>query len=220
MESMVPAGKIEKLLKSMEKKIELLVFTSLTKDGYRQCPACEDTIQLIKSISKLTDKLDYKEYSVIEDKDFSQKYGVDRTPTIIIKDLNIRYTGAPIGLETAPFLQTIIMASTGNNILGDYIDDYVKSIKGGKILVLVTPTCPFCAQAVLMINALSLAVQSKIHVEIVESYENPDVAKKWNVTSVPTIIINDKERVIGVPNISFLIKKLTENKTSIDQIYT
>lgn len=195
---------INKMLQKMEKDIQILVFTTLTNQGYRKCPACEDAASFVRNLANLSEKLIWDEIS-IENKKKCLKYNVTRFPTIIIPGINIRYTGAPIGLEASPFFQTLLMASTGETILGNLVDERVAAIKGGKVMVIVTPTCPYCSQAVLLVNSLAIVSNGKIHVEVVEAYENPDIAKKWQVSGVPVIIVNEKDKIVGVPNLPDLL---------------
>ena len=97
------------------------------------------------------------------------------------------------------------MASTGETILVNLIDDNVAAIKGGKLMVIVTPTCPYCSQAVLLENSLAIVSKGKIKVEVVEAYENPDIAKQWQVSGVPVTIVNDRDKIVGVPNLPKLL---------------
>ncbi len=104
---MESSNTIKDILSKMSKIVRLKVFTSKTAEGYRQCPACEDTVVMVRELAKLADgKIDWEELSIHVDKEACDKYNVTRVPTILFLDYNIRYTGAPIGLETAPFVQT------------------------------------------------------------------------------------------------------------------
>ncbi|MFX0098824.1 MAG: thioredoxin family protein [Candidatus Hodarchaeota archaeon] len=199
---------ISDMLHKMKREIHVLVFTTLTRQGYRQCPACEDTASFVRNLAALSEKLVWDEISV-EDAEKCKKYDVSRFPTILIPEFNIRYTGAPIGLEASPFFQTLLMASTGETILGNLIDEKVAAIKGGKLMVIVTPTCPYCSQAVLLENSLAIMSNGKIGVEVVEAYENPDIAKQWQVSGVPVTIINDKDKIVGVPTLQKLLGYLS-----------
>ena len=198
---------INEMLQKMKRDIHILVFTTLTRQGYRQCPACEDTASFVRNLANLSEKLIWDEISV-EDKEKCAKYNVTRFPTILIPEFGIRYTGAPIGLEASPFFQTLLMASTGETILGDLIDNKVAAIKGGKLMVIVTPTCPYCSQAVLLENSLAIISKGKIRVEVVEAYENPDIAKQWGVSGVPVTIVNDKDKIVGVPTLPKILSYL------------
>nr|MDO8084530.1 thioredoxin family protein [Candidatus Sigynarchaeum springense] len=212
---------VKDLFSKMKDPVRLKIFTSKTAEGYRQCPACEDTIAMVGELAKLAGgKIDWEEVSIHEDKEKCEKYGVTRVPTILFLDYNIRYTGAPIGLETAPFIQTILMASTKESLLGDTVDAQLARIKkASKMMVIVTPTCPYCAQAVLLENALAIQSNDKVSVEIVESYENPDIARKYEVTGVPVTIINDVKKVTGVPNLALLLSAMIDDKSTMSEIY-
>ncbi|MHA1681823.1 MAG: protein disulfide oxidoreductase [Promethearchaeota archaeon] len=212
---MESTGKVKDLFEQMDADVILTVFTNKEE----MCPACNETKSIIMELSKISSKIMWKEISLISDKAQAEKYGVTRAPTIIFNDFNIRYTGAPIGLETAPFIQTILMASNKDTPYGDLIKERLDKIKKkGKVMVIVTPTCPYCAQAVLLVNTLAI-LSEKIDVEIVESYENPDIARKYNVTGVPMTIINGKEKIVGVPNVAILLNKLIADTSSLDMMY-
>ncbi|HMF30971.1 MAG TPA: thioredoxin domain-containing protein, partial [Candidatus Lokiarchaeia archaeon] len=101
-------------LEKMENPVKVLLFTTLDAEGLRHCPACQDAAQFVKELASMSDgKFEVEEYSISENHDICEQYHVDRVPTIIFPDFGIRYTGAPIGMEAAPFLQTIVIASTG-----------------------------------------------------------------------------------------------------------
>ncbi|NMC07092.1 MAG: hypothetical protein GYA24_17885 [Candidatus Lokiarchaeota archaeon] len=215
------SAKLGDILSNLKNPVRLKVFTSKTAEGYRQCPACEDTVVMVRELAKLSNnKIDWEEISIHVDKEKCEKYKVTRVPTILFLDYNIRYTGAPIGLETAPFVQTILMASSRESMLGDTVDAQLARIKkAGKLTVIVTPTCPYCAQAVLMENALAIQSKDKVSVEIVESYENPDIARKYEVTGVPVTIVNDAKKITGVPNISLLLSTMIDDKAKMSEMY-
>lgn len=192
----------------MQAPVKLKLFTTLTSGGYRQCPACENTASLLQELHRASPKIEVEEISIIEDPDTATRYRVSRAPTIIIQGHGIRYTGAPIGLETAPFVHTLVMASTGTTIFGNMIDSIVPSLRKARIELLVTPTCPYCSQAVLIENSLVLPSAGKLSIDIVETYENPDIARKYNVSGVPVTVIDGKDTIVGVPTLQALLDVL------------
>ncbi|MBN2151622.1 MAG: thioredoxin family protein [Candidatus Lokiarchaeota archaeon] len=218
---METSATLKDMLSKMKNAVRLKVFTSKTAEGYRQCPACEDTAAMVRELAKLANgKIDWEELSILVDKEKCENYNVTRVPTILFMDFNIRYTGAPIGLEAAPFVQTIIMAASGETMLGDVVDAQLARIKKpGKLMVIVTPTCPYCAQAVILENALAIQSRDKVSVEIVESYENPDIARKYEVTGVPVTIVNDAKKITGVPNIALLLSAMIDDKAKMNEMY-
>jgi predicted thioredoxin/glutaredoxin len=46
--------------------------------------------------------------------------------------------------------------------------------------------------------------------DTVEAYENPDIADKYNVMSVPAIAINGKAAFVGLPYEEDLLKRILE----------
>lgn len=49
--------------------------------------------------------------------------------------------------------------------------------------------------------------------DVVEAYQNPDVAVKYGVTGVPATVINEQRTFVGVPNLDkFVDKLLSEGK--------
>jgi glutaredoxin-like protein len=194
----------------MKEPVKLKVFTTRTASGYRQCPACENTAMLVQELARASDKVQFEEISIIEDKETAERWQVSRAPTIIIPGHGIRYTGAPIGMETAPFIFTIIMASTGKTIFDGTIVSKLEGIRKARLELIVTPTCPYCAQAALIENSLVMESRGKLSIDVVESYENPDIARKYNVSGVPVTVFNGDpaNQIVGVPTLAAIMSKL------------
>jgi glutaredoxin-like protein len=222
---------VKKELAKMERPVKILLFTTMGLDGKRQCPACEDTAILIKELAKMSNgKLDVKEYSITEDKDTCAQYFVERVPTILFPDHGIRYTGSPIGMEAAPFLQTIVLASTNKTgVPVDMVNDLKIKGKGKIIRTIVTPTCPYCPTAVLIANRVAVASGGAVLSEIIESYEHGDLAAKYKVTGVPAVVLgkfkdgkvtDDEVMFLGLPSGRDIVEKLTGHIRGIESMYT
>jgi glutaredoxin-like protein len=198
------------LVGRMKDPVKLKVFTTLTGAGYRQCPACENTVALLKELARATDKVQFEEISIVDDKAIAERWQVTRTPTIIITGHGIRYTGAPIGMETAPFVYTLVMASTGRTIFDGMLGGKLDGVRKARLELIVTPTCPYCAQAALIENSLVMESKGKLAIDVVESYENPDIARKYSVSGVPvTVFDGDPARqIVGVPSLAAILNKL------------
>ncbi len=183
--------KLKEKFRVLKRKIVLDVFTKKgTNDQFNQF-----SIQICKELAKLTDKIE------VELHEISERYKITRSPTILIdpKNYQIRYTGAPAGEEGRSFIQAIIMASTDNSLLSESSKERLSTLKERHyIQVFVNPACPYCPQQA--IYAISAAIDRKniISAEIVETFENQDLAQKYNITSVPQTIIDGKEVAIGL----------------------
>ncbi len=195
----------------LREPVTLKVFTTLSASGYRQCPACENTIDVVKQLQGKSSKIRYDEISIIENPGSARHYQVTRAPTIIVAGHGIRYTGAPMGMELAPFVHTLVMASTGITILGNFMEKAIDRVRKARLELIVTPTCPYCSQAALIENSLVMESKGKLTIDIVESYENPDIARKYQVTGVPVTIIDGDPatKITGVPTLAMLLQRVT-----------
>ncbi len=166
---------------------------------------------LVKELARASDKIQFEEISILEDKESAGRWNVTRAPTVIITGHGIRYTGAPIGMETAPFVYTVIMASTGKTIFSGMLGNKLEKVRKARLELIVTPTCPYCAQAALIENSLVMESAGKLAVDIVESYENPDIARKYSVTGVPVTVIdgNPVTQIVGVPTLAEILARIT-----------
>ena len=74
------------------------------------------------------------------------------------------------------------------------------------IQVFVTPTCPYCPRAVILAHHLAFA-SAKVHADMVEATEFPELSSRFNVMGVPRSVINGKVHQEGaVPEAMFLLK--------------
>jgi thioredoxin reductase (NADPH) len=149
--------------------------------------------KLLEELSTLTDKI--RPVIVGPDSETAKKYHITRTPTLLIwpERYAIRFTGAPAGEEARTFLLGVIMASAGITMLSDASKKRLSELKENRnIKVFVSPTCPYCPQQAL--HAISAAIEKNdlISTEIIEIYENKDLATEYNAFSVPQLFINDQ----------------------------
>ena len=115
----------------------------------KNCDYCEDTKQLVKEISALSDKIEYQVYDLEKDKLIAEQYQVDKTPTLIIagkdgnqvKDYGIRIAGIPSGHEFSSLIHDLILVSSRDSGLSPKTRDYLKTLeKPVHLQVFVTPT--------------------------------------------------------------------------------
>jgi len=145
----------------------------------------------------------------------SKFLGVNKGPVVLIgKKGEVRYTGAPLGEEAWAFIETITIASNKKHGLENYVDDLKSLDRKVRIETVVTPTCPYCAYAVLTANRIAIASEGHVISDVIEAYEFPELASKWNVTAVPTIVLSVETPysgnvfTIGVPKEEQLIRAI------------
>lgn len=180
------------------------------------CDVCDTLEQLLKELTELSNsKIDLK---INQIGDFHKKIlGVDRGPIVLMGNhAEIRYTGAPLGEEAWAFLETIVLLSTGNHQFKQF-EDTLSSLKYRvKIETIVTPQCPVCPHSALLAHNIAVASRGKVISDVVEAYEFPEIAEKYHVTAVPTVVLSVNGNYtgdifsIGLPQATPLIKKILE----------
>ena len=185
---------------------EVVAYTFIDDD----CLFCNEAVKLMNTISRASPQHNNEKllkHVVIHKsghRELFERLNIERVPTIILLNGAIRYIGVPAGEEIRGLVETIIRISTGETGLSRNVIRKLESIDCNvKIRVIVTPLCPYCPYAVLLANMIALedfkAGRRNITIEIVEAFENTDIADSYGITNVPAIIINDSLAYVGVP---------------------
>jgi thioredoxin reductase (NADPH) len=123
------------------------------------------------------------------------KFAIERSPTILIspEKYKIRYTGSPIGEESRTFILALIMASSGKSYMDKELLDRLKTLdKPRYVKVFVSPTCPYCPYEVLHAVSAAIEMPEMVSLEVIETYENLDLAERYGAMSVPKTYIDEK----------------------------
>ncbi len=186
------------------------------------CEYCDATVKLIENIAaespeKGGGKLIRVHIHRREDGDeFFEKHGVERVPAVTMIDGMIKYTGIPAGEEVRGLVETIIRISTGDSGLDESTKRFLAEEldKPVHVETIVTPQCPYCPYAALLANMFAYeawkAGKRNFLSETVEAYENPDIADKYSVMSVPAIAINGMLAFVGVPYEEDFVRRIRE----------
>ena len=184
---------IKKELDNLLDPVSILIFTAENVNK----PFNEFTIKLFTELARISDKILPKFETI--GSELSKKYDITASPTLLIQPdkYNIRLTGAPAGEELRTFLLTLIMASTGTTIMSDASKKRLADLKDKRnIKVFVSPTCPYCPLQAATAIAVAIEKAGLVSTEIIDIYENKDLASKYNAFSVPQVFIDD--RLVGL----------------------
>lgn len=197
---------IKKQFEKLTGDVELIVFTQ-----ENECLFCKDTRELILDLGTLSSKIKTKVYDFVKNGDEDLKYNIKRIPAIVIvgnKDYGIRYYGMPAGYEFPVIVDDLIDVSRGATSLPDNIKKRLSEIKKPVHLqIFASPTCPFCPRAARM--AHQLAIESEfIRSDVIEMIEFPYLVQKYNVMSVPHIVINEDTAFVGAQPIEVFIEQI------------
>ena len=153
----------------------------------------EAAVSLVTAIAGLSEKLKVSFHKIGDEQ--SVKRNVTRSPTVLIDPdkYRIRYTGAPVGEEGRSFLVALLMASSGKTVLTEEALAKIKDQLREKrdIQVFVSPTCPYCPQQVMTAVSAAIAKPDLISAEVIEIYENQDLAESLGSLAVPQTFINN-----------------------------
>ena len=180
--------------KELDERVEIIVFRG------DNCEYCKVTEEMLRELSKLHSLINFESYD--NNDKIAKKYNIQYVPTVIITDgekygNRIRYIGAPMGYEFTSLVEDIIDVSRRTAEVDDETKEKLNIIdKPIKIEVFVTPTCPYCPSAVRTAHKFAI-LNENITGEMIEAIEFPEWTNKWNVMSVPHIVINEKVQFIG-----------------------
>ncbi len=181
--------------KELKESVKIINFTQKF-----ECQYCSETRQLLEELAQLSDKLSLEVYNFTEDKAEAEKYNIEKIPATVImgdKDYGIRYYGIPSGYEFSSILQDIVTVSKRDTGLSESTKQKLASIQESVHLqVFVTPTCPYCPQAVILAHQIAME-SDKVTADMIEASEFPHLAQRYQVMGVPKTVINDKSSVDG-----------------------
>lgn len=198
--------------KSLQQPVKILVFTQET-----ECQYCRETRLIAGEIADLSDKISLEIYDFMADQVVAEQYGIDKIPATIImrggetpKDYGIRYYGIPSGYEFSSLIEDIRMISGGESGLSAETKAELAALSQPLHLqVFVTPTCPYCPQAVRLAHQLALE-SDLVRADMVEAIEFPHLSMKYQVQGVPRTVINDAVHLEGAAPEFMLLEKIRE----------
>lgn len=177
---------VKEILSSMIDPVEVLFFDN-GRTSYGK-----EIKELLNELSELNSKIILKVFN--ENSKEVQEYDIDKFPAIVLKGKNkgrIRFFGIPSGYEFSTLLEDLKMVSTGEVDLPKDVVDFVKNINEEvKIMVFVTPTCPYCPSAVFLAHSFAM-LNEKITSDMIEAMEFERLSNKFRVSGVPHTVINE-----------------------------
>ncbi len=178
-----------------------------------ECQFCRETRQLIEEVASLDDQISAEIHNFVVDKELALEYGIDKIPAVAVigeKDYGIRFFGIPSGYEFSSLIESIRLASSGKPNLSPAGLEMAQAIdKPVHIQVYVTPTCPYCPQAVVLGFNLALA-SDHVKADMVEATEFPHLAQKYQVMGVPRSVINEAFHIEGAAPEPMVLDKIKE----------
>jgi thioredoxin reductase (NADPH) len=191
----------------LENPVSVLVFTD--EENRENKPFGEFAVKFLRELSEITDKISPAFEKVSGET--AKKYGVARAPVILIEPekYHVRLIGAPGGEEARTLIIAIVMASTGRTILSEEARKRLTELKEKRnIKVFVSPTCPYCPHQAATAIAAAIERPGLVEAEVIEIFENKDLATQYNAFSVPQTFIDDHLVGLGLQPQEVVIEEL------------
>ncbi len=208
------ASQVNDIFTELSGTVEIVFFSK-----QENCEYCGEIEQLITEVAELNEKIETRILDIEMDSSEAEKFDVLEAPTLVILardgeeviDFGVRLLGAPAGHEFTSLIHDILMVSNQKTDLSDVTREFLGGLDKPLLLqVFVTPTCPYCPQAVLL--AHKMAMESEwVQAEMVESTEFYDLANKYQVSGVPQTTINSGAgRVVGAVPEQVLVEQIQQ----------
>jgi glutaredoxin-like protein len=186
-------SQVKTLFAEMKEPVEILFF-----GNKENCEYCTEIQQLLTEVTALSDKLHLTVYDFAADQAEAEKYALEESPVFIIAgkegdkvvDYGVRFYGIPSGHEFSSFLNDLVLVSGRDSGLAPETREFLKGLtKPLSLKVFVTPTCPYCPQAVILAHQMAMESQW-ITADMVEATEFPELSDRFSVSGVPQTTIN------------------------------
>ena len=183
-----------------------------------ECQFCTETRQIVQEVADLSDKITAEIYDFVADKAMADLFAIDKIPAIAVlrvedeedRDYGIRFYGIPSGYEFTSVIEDIVDVSKGGAELQPKTKEALAALtEPVHFQVFVTPTCPYCPQAVRVAHKFALE-SDLVQADMVESIEFPHLANKYSVYGVPRTVINETVHQEGAAPEPMILDKMLE----------
>lgn len=195
---------IQNQLKDIFSKFDKTVKVVLIKD-----PEISKSTQMeefLSEISSLSDKIEFQSLNKNENLELEKKIDAERFPTIAFFDQDnnfkgIKFSTLPGGHELNSFILALYNIAGAGQKISEESKKKIDSISTPhRIKIGVTLSCSRCPESVQ--SAQRIAIEnSNLDVEVIDVFTFPKFREKFEIMSVPAIIIDDKLAGFGQKNI-------------------
>ena len=198
--------------KGMKEEVTLAVFTE--KEDCETCKQAEDFMQEVETLS---DKIHLESYDFSTNQEKAKEYGVTLTPSIVLLDKDkkhqgVKFNGIPAGHEVNSFIKGIMEVSGALDSLPESYQERLKKVtKPVNIKVFVTLGCPHCPGAVEKAHKLALE-NPNIDAEMIEAQTFGEISNKFNVSSVPKVVINEEFEFVGNQSLDTFLEEIEKTQ--------
>jgi alkyl hydroperoxide reductase subunit AhpF len=183
--------------KKLSKPVTLKIFTS--SNNLQETVKMLEIIDIYKKAAN--GLINTEEYRLETNSNLAKKYKIQKAPAILMVNSEdqaiIRYLAIPTAAKIQPFIESLMVFSGTPNYYENVIKENLDRINPSVITVLITDYCAYCSTIISICSLFALASEGKIQTDIIDIMTYPDVGEEHNVTTVPTLVINEDNVLIG-----------------------
>ena len=194
------------VVERFENKVKVVVF----KD-----PNNEESVNIenaVKEIASISDKLEFSSYNAGENKELEAKVKITRTPTIAVLDKDgnfsgLKYSSLPSGHELNSFILGLYnVAGPGQKVSSEEALEKIKNInKPVNIKIGISLACTKCPKTVQATQRIA-TLNKNIEMEMINIFTFQDFKNRYDIMSVPAIIIDDQHVYFGEKNVEDMLE--------------
>lgn len=186
-------GALKPVLDRFEKPITLRLYKDDSELSY------EDE-KLLKELASLSDKVSYEMKNA--------EPGLEHTISIVRNDgteAGLYFHGVPGGHEFNSFILAMYNTAGPGQDIGEENEKRIAAIQDKKdVTIAVSLSCTMCPDLVAAAERIA-ASSDKVTVHVYDLAHYPDLQNKYNIMSVPCLIVNDKDIHFGKKGVAELL---------------
>ena len=194
------------VVERFENKVKVVVF----KD-----PNNEESVNIenaVKEIASISHKLEFSSYNAGENKELEAKVKITRTPTIAVLDKDgnfsgLKYSSLPSGHELNSFILGLYnVAGPGQKVSSEEALEKIKNInKPVNIKIGISLACTKCPKTVQATQRIA-TLNKNVEMEMINIFTFQDFKNRYDIMSVPAIIIDDQHVYFGEKNVEDMLE--------------
>ncbi len=201
---------IREEIKKLNEPVTLKIFTS--SKNLQESVKMMEVMDIYQKASN--EMLKIEEYKLETNSDLVKKYEIQQAPTILMIDAKdqviIRYLAVPSAAKIQPFVQALMVLTGTPNYYENIIRENLNKINSTVIKVLITDYCAYCSTVISICSQFALASEGKLRTIIIDIMAYPNISEQYNVSTVPTLIINEDKKLIGDITAEELLNELID----------
>lgn len=148
----------------------------------------------------------------------AESCGVDKVPAYVVlaesgRDYGIRFFGIPSGDEAESFIHALALIAQATEMPDDKALQKIMDISTPvHIKAFITPQSPSCAKVVQTAHLVAY-VNDNIRADVIDITAFPDLAKKYDVQSVPKIVMNETIELADADSVEAFLEAINTLQT-------